>query len=385
MTGAWVRRIGCLMTLVLFSGCSSLGLSLYPAGATLTTEAEDVLNASRVPHSIARENAKTVLAPHTLQPGDAVLIEPLSYEQDLRLPADQTVMADGTIDLGPYGRVVVAGRDLEQAESLIEHQITSQMRVQRAACRELAGDEFDKEDILPANCDSIAVNVRLLEPVHRFYVLGEVNNPGAYPLAGYETVLDAIVAAGGLTSSADPCQILLSRPTDPCECRVTLPVCYREIVQLGNTASNYQLQPNDRVFIASRSCMDEILFWKADKPCARCSGCNQPCRNPENAGYKPMAMIENTMIPPGSVGMTSPPKDTATTSRSPTAPSANEQSTPAVRDPDSTERKEMLGDWLQSGPGTIPPDGGSPHSDADGELEFKPFAPARPSVEDATE
>jgi hypothetical protein len=93
------------------TGCSTLGLSLFPTGATLTTEAEAVLNASQVPREIPRENAKTVLMPHALQPGDAVLIEPLNMESDLRLPADQTVLADGTIDLGPYGRVIVAGRD----------------------------------------------------------------------------------------------------------------------------------------------------------------------------------------------------------------------------------------------------------------------------------
>ena len=263
-----VHAMVCTLLLI-SSGCSTLGLSCYPSVATLTTETKDVLSASRVPAGIARENAKSVLPPHALQPGDALAIEPVNLERDLRLPADQVVLADGTVDLGPFGRVVVAGRSLEQAESLIEQQIAYQLRQQAEACAKFVSEDvrsrIEKEP-LPENCDGIAINVRLLEPVHRFYVLGEVNAPGAYPLTGSETVLDAIVGAGGLSASANPCQILLARPTDPCECRVTLPVCYREIVQLGNTATNYQLQPGDRVFVASRSCLDELMFWRASRP-----------------------------------------------------------------------------------------------------------------------
>lgn len=300
-----VATIGLLLVSCL--GCSTLGLTLYPAGAVLTTEADAVLASSRIPQGIARENAKVALPSHILQPGDAVLVEPANLERDLRLPADQTVMSDGSLDLGAYGRVIVAGREIEQAEMLIEQQIVSQIREQRAACRQYA-NETDQATIdskvLPDACDGIAINVRLLEPVQHFYVLGEVNAPGSYPLSGYETVLDAIVAAGGLSSTANPCKILLARPTDPCDCRITLPVCYREIVQLGNTASNYQLQPNDRIFVASRSCMDELLFWRASKPCERCAGCNKACRDPSLVSSAPMAIEGNAMIRPGSVGWT---------------------------------------------------------------------------------
>lgn len=291
-----IRQVTVALCLLLCcSGCSSLGLSLHPSGTTLSTEAERVLNGSRIPSGMARENAKTVLQPHALQPGDAVLIESMTEQRDLRVPPDQTVFADGTVDLGPFGRVVVAGRSLEQAEAIIEQQILHMLQQQHLNC-----GTGRSPDVAP-DCNDIAINVRLLEPVHRFYVLGEVNTPGAYPLTGNETVLDAIVAAGGLTNSANPCKILLARPTDPGECRVTLPVCYREIVQIGNTATNYQLQPNDRIFVASRSFIDELCFWRAKKPCERCAGCNFPCRDPILHTARPLAMIEAAMIPPGSV------------------------------------------------------------------------------------
>jgi len=86
-----------------------------------------------------------------------------------------------------------------------------------------------------------------------FYVLGEVNSPGAYPISGRETVLDAILAAGGVTDAADLGGITFTRPSPPNECRVVLPVCYREIVQLGDTATNYQVGPGDRIYVPSMS------------------------------------------------------------------------------------------------------------------------------------
>lgn len=340
-------------------GCSTLGISLYPSGERLTTEAKDVLNASRIPQGVPRENAKTVLPAHALEPGDVVLIEPVNAERDLRLPVDQAVLADGTLDLGGYGRVVVAGRSLEQAEALIEQQIAYFLRQQAAACDPF--DEPSARKTLPADCDGIAVNVRLVEPVHRFYVLGEVNAPGAYALTGSETVLDAIVEAGGLTDSADPCEILLSRPTDPCECRVTLPVCYREIVQMGATTTNYQLQPGDRIFVSARSCMDEILFWRASWPCSRCAGCNRACSNPPVSTARPMPMIEAAMIPPGSQGRT----DLAEKLLQEAAPDPQ----PAPRRMPSARPGGARYETIPPTPATPRPSG----SDIDGELEFTPF------------
>lgn len=368
--GMWLALTTCM------GGCSALGLS-FSSGQPLTKEAEAVLDQSRIPSGIARENAKTVLPPHRLQLGDAVLIDPVSIERDLRLPADQTVLADGTIDLGPYGRIVVAGQELEQAEALIEQQIDFQTRQQLETCR-LAGCDPKKSQgrlaETPDACDSIAINVRLLEPVHRYYVLGEVNAPGAYPLSGFETVLDAIVTAGGLSNSANPCQILLSRPSEPCECRVTLPVCYREIVQLGNTASNYQLRPGDRIFVASRSCVDEMMFWRARQGCPRCQACNCPCPNPEFSPQINMSPVADTMIPPGSTGWlklsNSPASSDAMLEKERTGSSSPATSPRPASERPSPQSRATLGEYLS--PTEDLPASGIP-TDIDGELDFGPL------------
>ncbi len=297
----YIKTMGLCAAAVAMTGCSTLGLSLYPSASTPTKQTQALLDATRVPGTVPRERAKTVLPLHQLSPGDAVVIEAVTLRRDLQIPADQRVLADGTVDLGPCGRCVVAGQTLEGAEALIESQVRSHLQRQSVACNEdppVAGVDLDD----PPNCDSIVINVRLLDPVHRYYVLGEVNAPGGYPLVGHETVLDAIVDAGGLTDSADACGILLARPTDPYDCRVTLPVCYRQITQQGNTATNYQLQPGDRIFVGSRSCLDELCFWKAGDDCDKCCGCARPCPDPARVGVVPVISPGVVNIAPGSTG-----------------------------------------------------------------------------------
>ena len=130
---------------------------------------------------------KTVLPSHRLSPGDAVVIEAMTLRRDLQIPADQRVLADGSVDLGPCGRLIVAGRTLEACEALVEAQVRSYLESQSNACNEpppVAGVDLDDTP----NCDSIVINVRLLDPIHRYYVLGAVNAPGGYPLIGHETV-----------------------------------------------------------------------------------------------------------------------------------------------------------------------------------------------------
>ena len=84
-------------------------------------------------------------------------------------------------------------------------------------------------------------------------MLGEVGTPGAFPLQGRETVLDGIIAAGGLNGKASRTNIILSRPSHPDSCRTVLAICYPEIVQLGDTSTKfYQLHPGDRIYVATR-------------------------------------------------------------------------------------------------------------------------------------
>lgn len=276
-----LQRSAALFVTLSLTGCSSLGLSLYPTGHFLTDKAEEILECSPRSANLARELAMDVEPAHYLIPGEVLLIEPVELDSDVRIAADQKILTDGSVDLGEFGRVVVAGLTPEMAEALIEDTIN-------IAIRNRPRDDKDDAD---ADDDPVRINVRVLDQVHRYYVLGEVNSPGSYPLDGNESVLDGILAAGGLTDEASPCQILLARPTQPNSCRLTLPVCYREITQLGDTTTNYQLRPGDRIFVATRSCGEDLMFWRANKTCDRCCKCQSACVDPHRAitGGNPMS------------------------------------------------------------------------------------------------
>lgn len=271
---AFLGLLSCLCS----TGCTSSGtFSLFPTGHYLTRATRNVLDASPEVARLPRELEKTVLPGLYLQPGDAVTLEMVDFTSEVRLPSDQQILPDGSLDLGKYGRLIVAGLSPEQAEQLIEERLVA------------LGEEEEEQ-----------VNVRVLEPQLVYYVLGEVSSPGSYPLVGSETVLDAIVTAGGMTAEASPCDVLLARPTHPGSCRVTLPICYRQITQLGDTSTNYQIQPGDRVYVGTKGLHESLAFWRTTTSCPKCRCQPQvACPDPTIADYKnPVSVLPMQPTPP---------------------------------------------------------------------------------------
>ncbi len=88
-----------------------------------------------------------------------------------------------------------------------------------------------------------------------------------------ETVLDALITAGGLSDRANDHKIILTRPMSAGQPRVILPVCYQQILQLGDTSTNYQLQPGDRIYVPSLTLWEDIkqsTQWRREKSCPQC-------------------------------------------------------------------------------------------------------------------
>src|SRR5205085_11317275 len=108
-----------IVLLVSLGGCSvtpGQGFTIFPSGNFLLETTEQLRDRAPRNADMPRELSKTVINPYVIQPGDTLLIEPESLETPLRFPADQTVLPDGTIDLGPYGRRLVAGKSIDQIE-----------------------------------------------------------------------------------------------------------------------------------------------------------------------------------------------------------------------------------------------------------------------------
>src|SRR5262249_54574077 len=155
---------------------------------------------SAPPPAVGRELDKVSADTYTVEPGDVLLAQPVGLGSSLRLPGAQPVLPAGTIKLGKYGPLPAAGKTAAQSDKDLHE-------------RDGPKTEDDK------------VVVRLVSRESKvYYVLGEVNAPGSFQLKGRETVLDALVAAGGLNSNASRRNIILGRPTAPNSCRIVLPV-----------------------------------------------------------------------------------------------------------------------------------------------------------------
>ena len=252
-----------LLLLLTSGGCSSLsslGLPLAIGPHRMLMSTQRMKKEAGDPAPWPRELAKEVLPQYLIEPGDLLLVEATDFDSPVRLPGgDQVVQPDGTVDLGKYGRLMVAGKTIDEVQD---------------EARTLIGRLSD-EPTGPITARLVAWDSKV------FYVLGEVGSPGAYPYSGRETALDAILAAGDLTTRSNRHSIVLSRPTGPDDCRIVLPICYDHIVQLGDTSSNYQLLPGDRIFVASLTLFDDIVQTfcpQSFEHCPRCKAAQHACR-----------------------------------------------------------------------------------------------------------
>ncbi|MCA9073360.1 MAG: polysaccharide biosynthesis/export family protein, partial [Planctomycetaceae bacterium] len=118
--------LGSVLTGVLGCGTAPAGaLSLYPDSHRLLEATKQIRDTAPVPAPVPRELQKSVVPVYTVEPGDVLLVEPIALDSPLRFPADQTVLVDGTIDLGQFGRLHVAGLSVEQIEDQVETAIRS--------------------------------------------------------------------------------------------------------------------------------------------------------------------------------------------------------------------------------------------------------------------
>jgi len=77
----------------------------------------------------------------------------------------------------------------------------------------------------------------------RYYIQGEINKPGAYPLVIDTTVLEALVNAGGFRDFANTKKIVVLRNG------VRLKFNYREVTKGKSMEQNILLKPGDQIIV----------------------------------------------------------------------------------------------------------------------------------------
>jgi protein involved in polysaccharide export with SLBB domain len=154
----------------------------------------------------------------------------LQYRGVQQTRGEHLVRPDGTISLGAYGSVYVAGLTLGQVKCVLEHYLSNYF-------------------INP----QISVDVAVYNSKF-YYVITDGGGYGQqifkFPVTGNEFVLDAITNIGGLSPVSSKRKIWVARPA-PCHhpCFQVLPVDWRAITEGGQTCTNYQLFAGDRVYI----------------------------------------------------------------------------------------------------------------------------------------
>lgn len=147
------------------------------------------------------------------------------------IKGEHLVRPDGTISLGMYGAVYVAGMTLGQVKCTIENHLAAY----------LVNPQI--------SVDVFAYNSR------KIYIIADGAGYGqqvvALPATGNETVLDAISRVQGLPAVASLKKIWVSRPAPAGHpCSQILPVDWKAITQAGQTTTNWQLLPGDRIYVS---------------------------------------------------------------------------------------------------------------------------------------
>jgi len=229
--------------------------------------------------------------PHKVEPFDALLIRVGNAFADQPIQDAFVVDPEGNVDLGPsYGRIKVVGLTTDEAQAeirqhlsqLIEDPEVSVSLAFSSGAQQITGEHLLGPDgrVNLSTYGSVYVAGMTLEEARRaieahlanyledpevavdvfaynsktYYVItqggGQGDDVTEFPITGNETVLDAIAQLGGL-SIVSSSRIFIARPApNGVGCEQILPVNWDEISRGASTATNYQLMPRDRLYIA---------------------------------------------------------------------------------------------------------------------------------------
>ena len=169
------------------------------------------------------------------------------------ITGDHLVGPDGTVNLGNYGSVFVAGMTLAEIKDTLESHLSNYLQNPRVSV------------------DVFAYNSKVFYIVSQGAGLGD--GVTRVPMTGNETVLDAVANVNGLSRlSSKKIWIARPMPGNRC-CDQVLPVNWKEITAGASSATNYQLLPGDRVFLAEDKFIAvDALITKVTAPFERIFG-----------------------------------------------------------------------------------------------------------------
>jgi polysaccharide biosynthesis/export protein len=207
------------------------------------------------PGAVPGELHKVTLPPYVIDVPDVLLIEVYVDSLDVTKPpvalwpqpitGQHLVNPDGTVRLGLWGSVPVAGLTLDQATEAVRQHIFNRMQTDKKFSDKL---KVDKPDKLFVVVDVLAYNSKT------YYVVTDGAGFGeqiySFPITGGETVLDALARVNGLPEIASKRDIWVARRSPvPGTPEQMMPVDYVGITQHAIAQTNYQIMPGDRIYV----------------------------------------------------------------------------------------------------------------------------------------
>jgi polysaccharide biosynthesis/export protein len=169
-----------------------------------------------------------VLTPDFKEPQVFVTLTQMAAQQ--QIVGEHLVAPDGRVNLGTYGRVRLVGLTIEEARAAIESHL---------------GQYLEDPQV---SVDVLGYNSKVYYVVTQGAGLGD--HVVILPAKGNETVLDAIGQIQGLNSNQST-RMWVARPgKNNCRGDQVLPVDWLAVTQRGDSHTNYQLLPGDRLYVS---------------------------------------------------------------------------------------------------------------------------------------
>jgi polysaccharide export outer membrane protein len=196
------------------------------------------------------------LPPYAIGSPDILLIEVLTEPKEQFGPGvplspqpiagQHLVRHDGTVNLGVYGSLSVAGLTTEQTKEAVRRHVYLKLKELVPTMNKVT-DVAGPEKLLVA-VDVIGYNSKA------YYVITDGAGFGEqiyrFPYQGYENVLDALANINGLPAVGSKQHVWVARRTPHCnQPEQILEVDYVGVTQHGIAATNYQILPGDRVYV----------------------------------------------------------------------------------------------------------------------------------------
>jgi polysaccharide export outer membrane protein len=179
------------------------------------------------------DEAKTAIEAHLKDtiglatPKVAVSMPDVNGRQEIS--GEHLVRPDGTVSLGIYGSVYVAGMTVDEIKQAVEAHLS----------------EFIHQPEIQV--DVAAYNSKVIYVITDGGGFGETVTP--IPFTGNDTVLDAVAKIQGLSEVSSKMMWVARPAPNGTGCAQKLPVDWRAITEDGVTTTNYQLLPGDRIYI----------------------------------------------------------------------------------------------------------------------------------------